>query len=143
MSWTRACAAAAVFCACLAPAAADTLLTIAVHSDTTHGDQNPATSVDRTRRVWVGAGKVRSEAGDQAVILRPDLKKLFYLDMKEKTKSTLNLPVDLQKDAAPEARLMFEQIGKMLELEVRITPTEEVRKIRNWTARKYTVEMVN
>lgn len=83
-------------------------------------------------RVWAGADRVRRDDGDASTILRLDQGKLYTVNHAEKTWSSVSL-AELAK--VPE--------GDPLKTVVEITPTGESKKIRGWTARRFTVRITN
>lgn len=100
------------------------------------GDQTrPAR--DSVQTLWVGQDRMRSEEGNKVTIVRMDLKVMYILDLDAKTCSTVDLPVDLTKYVRPELAPMIEKTMSMTK--VTITPTTETRKIKDWSATRYTV----
>jgi hypothetical protein len=135
------------FIACIALAAtllapalrADVVVTKTKHQDAMKsvGGEQPAT--DTTEVTWFGKDRLRTEEGTNVTIVRGDLKKMYLLDTKAKTVTTLDLPVDMKKYLPPEAAPMMEQmLGQM---KVTVTPTTETKKIKDWNATKYTMTM--
>lgn len=109
------------------PAAADSLLTLRSSIEGLKMDQPPPGEI----RIWIGGDKLRREEGDTSYILRLDRGKLYVLNHAEKTYTELAV-ADLQQMASPGA-----------ELKVQVTATNETKKIGNWTARKYKVDLSN
>jgi hypothetical protein len=122
-----------------APALADTLLTMKSHTDPVMNQ--PAK--DETTTTWVGKDRLARLGGDSSFIIRADQNKIYIIDAAAKTYSELDLPVDLTKYFPPE---MQAQIGAMLpqmKMTVKITPTDQARKIGNWNTRLYKAEIAN
>lgn len=82
--------------------------------------------------VWVGADRARRDDGDASTILRLDQGRLYLVDHAEKTWSSLSL-AELSK--TPE--------GDPLKTAIEIAPTGESKKIRGWTARRFSVRITN
>ena len=130
----------ALIAALSAPAfCADLVITRTKHSDAMKmpGQEQPAK--DSTEVTWFGKDRMRTEDGDQVTIVRADLKKLYMLDMKAKTVTTIDLPFDMKKYMPPEMAPMLEQM--MGQIKVTVTPTTETKKIKDWNATKYTMTM--
>lgn len=122
-----------------APAFADTMLTMKSHTDPVMNQ--PAK--DETTTTWVGKDRLARLGGDSSFIIRGDQNKIYIIDAAAKTYSELELPVDLTKYFPPE---MQAQIGAMLpqmKMTVKITPTEQTRKIGNWNTKLYKAEIAN
>jgi hypothetical protein len=112
-----------------APARADTLLTVRSSVEGLKMDQPQAGEF----KVWIGGDKLRRDEGDSSYILRLDRGKLYVVNHTEKTYSELAVPGDLQKIASPAEA----------QLRVQVTATKETKKIGNWNARKYKVDLQN
>jgi hypothetical protein len=120
---------------------ADTVLVSNQHSDAFEVMGQKQDAKDLKQTVWVGAGMMRADTESSSVIVRLDRKKVYLLDHGQKTVNALDLPVDLAKAIAPEAKPMLEQMAAMMKREVVVTPTEETKKIKDWSARRYNVTM--
>jgi hypothetical protein len=132
----RLLAAAALAALCSTPSlAGDLVVTKSVHSDAVKmmGHEEPAK--DTTEVTWIGTDRIRIEEGDSVTIVRADLKKLFMLDTKAKTVTTIDLPFDIKKYVPAEYAGMMEQM--MSQTKVTVTPTEETKKIKDWNATKH------
>lgn len=92
------------------------------------GGQPPEGEVE----VWVGADRVRRNDGEASTILRLDQGKLYLVNHADKTWSSVSL-AELAK--APE--------GDPLQTVVEVKPTGESKKIRGWSARRFTVKISN
>ena len=117
---------------------ADLVMTSQKHTDAMKMGPQETPAKDSTEVLWVGKDHMRTEAGDKVTIVRMDLKKMYMLDMKAKTVSTLDLPVDLAKYVPPEAAPMLKM---MSEMKITVTPTTETKKIKDWNTTKYTMTM--
>ena len=123
---------------------ADYVITTAKHTDATKGGM-PGTppaqpAKDSTSITWIGKDHMRIEDGSNVTIVRADLKRVFMIDTKAQTYSTIDLPVDLKKYIPAEYAPMVEQM--MGQVKVTVTPTAETKKIKDWNATKYTVVTV-
>ena len=112
-----------------APAAADSLLTLRSSIEGLKMDQPRSGEVT----IWIGGDKLRRDEADSSYILRLDLGKLYIINHADKTYKVLAVPGDLEKIAAQTAA----------QLKVRVTATSETKKIGEWTARKYKVDLKN
>jgi hypothetical protein len=117
---------------------ADLVMTSQKHIDAMKMGPQETPAKDTTEVLWVGKDHMRSESGDKVTIVRMDLKKMFMLDTKAKTVSSLDLPVDLSKYVPPEAAPMLKM---MSEMKITVTPTTETKKIKDWNTTKYTMTM--
>ncbi|MFN0008582.1 MAG: hypothetical protein ACKVXR_11825 [Planctomycetota bacterium] len=123
-----------------APAlSADFVITKEKHTDRAKvmGQDQPAK--DTKEVVWIGKDRLRVEEGDKVTIVRLDLKKMYMLDTKAKTSSSLDLPVEVSKMLPEEMRPMMEQMFS--QITVSVTPTEETKKIKDWDTTKYKMTM--
>ena len=116
---------------------ADWVVTKAKHKDAVHLGPADKPAEDTTEISWLGKDRMRCEEGDRVVLVRPDLKKMYMLDMKAKTVSTIDLPLDMKKYLPASMR---PKLGAMLErAKAALTPTTETKKIKDWNATKYTM----
>jgi len=137
MKFILACATTAVLSS---PAlCADYVITKEKHTDraTVMGKEQPAK--DSKEVTWIGKDHMRVEDGDKVTIVRLDLKKLYMLDTKAKTSSTVDLPVDMKKYLPEEMAPMMEQMFS--KMTVTVTPTKETKKVKDWETTKYTMTM--
>jgi len=118
---------------------ADLVLTKAKHTDAVKlpGQEEPAK--DTTEITWYGKDRMRNEEGDRVTIVRADLKKMYLLDTKAKTVSTIDLPFEMKKHIPAEMAPMMEQM--MGQMKVTVAATTETKKIKEWNATKYTMTM--
>ena len=129
-------------------ASAATFLKQVTHTDpaTMMGKTQPAK--DDTSSIWLAKDMAcMMNADNTAIIVRSD-KGLFYLiDNNKKSYSELAIEAlgDMAKMAglegeagAQHAKMMQGMMGSM---KVTVTPTEETKKIKDWNAKKYIVEM--
>ncbi len=134
---------AALLSACTLPGWADTLLTYKVHTDPSNvgGASRPAK--EEVQKVWVGRNAVRKETEAATYIYRAEDKKIYVLNIQEKTYSVLDVPVDLVKVSGPETRYFLEGLGERVQYGIEIKPTDEKKKIDKWEARRFDVVMGN
>jgi hypothetical protein len=127
-----------------AQADADTLLTIQTHSELPAMVGNSVRPDDRKVTLWVGPNRVRRDDGRAASIVLFDKKKLYIVDHEDKSYTAIDLPVDFTKLVpGPQGELMKKEMSSAAKLDVKITRTNETKKIGKWNARKYHVEMQN
>jgi hypothetical protein len=116
-------------------AASDLVVTTAKHADAMMGQ--PAK--DSVEVSWIGKDRMRMEDGERVTIVRGDLKKMYIVDTKAKTYSTIDLPLDMKKYLPAEQAPMIEQM--MSGMKVTVTPTTETKQIKDWEATRYTLAM--
>ena len=121
-------------------ARADTKIVQQSHQDafTMMGQTQPA--VDTERVVWIGQDRLRMDEAGATFIVRLDKNTMFIVDHGERTVSAVDLPIDLSK-LLPEG--VAEQVLPMLQLDVKITPTDETKMVGPWKARRYNVTMTS
>lgn len=97
---------------------------------TVMGRQVPASETVIT--TWIGEGRLRTEDGEgKAVILRDDLNRVWYLDLREKTYREMPLGTGgLEGDSAATGTV-----------KAAVTDTGEEKRIGRWNCRKYTVTL--
>lgn len=117
----------------------DLLVTKTKHTDAYSMMGRKVPAQDSNEVTWIGKQRLRHEEGDRVTIVRADLKKMYVLDAKAKTYSTLDLPIDLKKYLPAEAAPMMESMFS--NMKVTVTPTTETKKIKDWNTTKYTVTM--
>jgi hypothetical protein len=108
------------------PAGADTLLTVRSKVEGLKMDQPAGGEI----RIWVGADRLRRDEGETSSILRLDTGKIYLLNHADKTYAEVAAP-DLQKPAA----------AGVAQMKVQVTETRDAKKVGNWQARKYKVEI--
>ncbi len=120
-------------------AAADTLLTILRHSDAfdAQGRQQPAR--DETVELWIGKDRIYRGDGSKAVILRGDKNDVVLINRDNDTYTVLGLPIDFDAMLPAEAR----RDAEMWKMSAQVTPTEETKKIGDWNARLYELDLTN
>jgi len=106
------------------PAVADTVLTLANHSDeiVMMGQKTPAQ--DNEQQYWFSADATRFDAGESSIVMRLDTRKLYVVNHSEKSYSTIDLPFDFKSLVGPEMAPMMDQMMKMMAASVTVTPTE-------------------
>lgn len=115
------------------------------------GQEIPA-SADTTQ-LWFAEKAARMDSGDgNTVILKADKNVVYMIDHQDHT--YVEIPLDqagLMSAMAPEggseedaqaAEMMKQMVTSMMaNTQVTVTPTEERKKVRDWSARKYLVEI--
>jgi hypothetical protein len=109
------------------------------HSDAVGEGPLARPAQDTLQVLWIGQDRMRVEEGDEVTIVRADLKKVYLLDMQQKTCSTVDLPLDLKKYLPAESAAMFEMM--VSRMKATLTPTTEEKEIQGWSAKRYTLTM--
>ena len=117
----------------------DLVITKSKHADAVKSLVGNQPAKDTIEVTWFAKDRMRIEEGDKVTLIRADLKKMYMLDVKAKTVSTIDLPFDMKKYLPAEQAPMIEQMMSMMK--VTVTPTTETKKIKDWTATKYTLTM--
>jgi len=118
---------AALLCLLLAtPAAADTLLTVRSSVEGLKMDQPAKVQI----HLWVAAGKLRRDEGETSTIVRLDRGKVYLLNHADKTYTEVAAP-EVQKPVPPEEAA----------IKVVVAATGETKKVGDWKARKYKVDI--
>lgn len=102
------------------------------------GQDQPAK--DEEHVTWIGDGKLRMDQGASSTIVELDPGKMVIIDHGDKTYTSLDLPIDLESLLPPG---MGEQMMAMMKFDVTVTPSEETKKIGEWTAKRYDLEMTS
>lgn len=107
-----------------APAAADTVLTLATHTDAMKmmGQTTPAK--DETHTYWFGDQGVRYDMGEMSLITRLDQKKFYMINHGEKSYSIIDLPFDFKSLVGPEMAPMMDMMAKQFAATLTVTPTD-------------------
>ncbi|MBZ5637670.1 MAG: DUF4412 domain-containing protein [Acidobacteriia bacterium] len=132
----RALVLGAVLAASLTVAAADTLFTISASTSGVGSEKQ-----ESKETVWMGPGKLRHDGDEATQIILAVEKKALFIDHQEKTYSVVPLPVDLAKRVPADQRPMLDQLIAGMKMDVKVTPTDERKKIRGWNVRKYAVAL--
>jgi hypothetical protein len=119
-------------------AAADTKIVQAVHQDafTVMGQSQPETDTERV--IWLDADRLRVDEAGSTIIVRLDTDTMYMIDHGDTSVSTIELPVDLAALLPPG---VAEQMRAMMQLEIAVEPTDETKKVGDWTARRWNVTM--
>jgi hypothetical protein len=119
------------------PAAADSLLTMKSHHDAfvVNGQKQDAT--DTTIKIWLAGDRMRRDEEDQSLILRLDRNRLYVVDHESKTYSEVPVPVDLRAMMPKGNEALADKVAAMMRLTVQLTPSDETKKIKDWTAHRY------
>ncbi len=101
---------------------------------------------------WLGKDRARIDMGTEtSMIVLPEKKRLYVLNHQERTYTEMPLNVQdaintMMKDAGGEeakrAAEMYQNMAQamMQGMTVKVTPTSETKKIKNWNTRKYIIE---
>ena len=133
------------------PARADIYMKQKNHTDAMSimGQTQPAK--DEMNITWIAKDKSRTDTGDKnTTILRMDKGLLYQIDHQKKTYKEMPLNIkqmidenvaDKGKEAEEAAALAQEMAAAFAEsMEVKVTPTDEKKKVGNWNCRKYLLD---
>ena len=131
---------------------ADTFIKQVTHTDSfkVMGQTQPAT--DDTSTVWMTKDKAcMTGADNKSSILRADKGIMYFVDHESKTYAEMPIEDlgDIKKMAGLEddeedaqaAEMMQGLAAAMMSMDVTVTPTDEKKKIKDWSAKKYIVEI--
>lgn len=120
-------------------AGADTLYTMKSHTDAfkVGGESQPAK--DSQIQIWAAGDRLRRDEGDQSTILRLDKSRLYIVDHADRTYSEVPLPIDLRKMMPKGTEAMADQVAAGMKVSVQVAPSDQTKKIGQWTARRYDV----
>lgn len=130
----------AIACALAVPAfATDTLITKRKITDTitVKGSEKPLEI--RNELTWIGKDRLRVDLGAWTTLVRSDLGKLYQINHEARSYSVVSLPVDLKKYLTPDEVKKAEEVTA--KVTVRVTPTTETKKFKDWNATKYVMTM--
>ena len=131
---------------------ADTCIKQVTHTDAFEvmGQKQPAK--DDTSTIWMTKDKACMIGEDnKSSILRADKGIMYFVDHESKT--YMEMPIedvgDIKKmagleddeEAAQAAEMMQGLVAGMMSMEITVTPTDEKKKIKDWSAKKYIVEV--
>ena len=122
-------------------AGADTLLTVASHTDGFQLQGVRQSPKDSQAKVWIAGDKLRHDEGRTSEIFRFDRAKLYIVDHAAKTYSEVALPIDLHQLVPRGNEKLADELIQMKKVDVTVHPTGEAKKIRDWNARKLEVEL--
>jgi hypothetical protein len=134
-----------------ATAKADTFIKQVTHTDSfkVMGQVQPAE--DDTSTIWMTKDMAYMiDADNKVSILRADKGVIYLVDHEKKTYAEVPLAAmgDISKMAGEEGDEEAEQAAEMMKgmmgmmtVDVKVTPTDEKKKIQDWNAQKYLVEI--
>jgi hypothetical protein len=132
---------AALTAAPLLAAPTDTMMVRKSHTESSKTSANETPAKDVTQTVWISKDRVRVDADDSSILVRLDQKKVYLIDPKDKSYSAIDLPFDMKKYLPPEMTELYEKMKASNPVAATVTPTEETKKIGQWTAKKYQVSI--
>jgi len=135
------------FCLMSTAAQADIYMKQKQHQDetTVRGQTQPAE--DRVNEVWITKKGMRSNNAKHSMIMLPDEGKMIMVDRERNRyrEMPMNMGDVMNKgmdDADAEEKAAFQgMMGKMMKMEVKVLPTDEKKKIKQWNCRKYLMTM--
>jgi len=97
------------------------------------GQSQPAK--DEVNHIWLGNDKMATHGKEQSVIINLNDEKMYMINHQNKTYVEMDLPLDISQYFPPQFSQMMGSIT------VKVTPTNESVKIREWNCSGYDVEM--
>ncbi|HLV32925.1 MAG TPA: hypothetical protein VKY57_15270 [Chitinispirillaceae bacterium] len=120
-----------------------------ISTDSYKRDKKDGETEVRTTMQWFADDKLRSDDGNESVLMRLDKDTIYTLDHKKKTyfafqASTLGMLPNADADDEQVPAMVSSMMGNMFKMEVAIEPTSETKKIGQWNCTKYnqTVKMM-
>ncbi len=102
---------------------------------------------------WLGKDRARIDSGQETSMIVLSNKKLAYM-LNHKDHTYMEMPLNMQEavtamtskeesEEAKRAAMMYQNMAQsmMQGMSIKVTPTSQTQKIKNWTARKYQIEM--
>ncbi|HEX2957784.1 MAG TPA: hypothetical protein VHO70_13195 [Chitinispirillaceae bacterium] len=118
-------------------------------TDSYKKDKKDGETETRATTQWFAGDKLRSNDGDESILMRLDKDTIYTLDNKKQTytaiqASTFGLPATGQAGDEQVPAMVSSMMGSMFKMEVTIEPTSETKKIGQWNCTKYnqTVQMM-
>jgi hypothetical protein len=102
------------------------------------GQTQPAK--DQTHTTWIGDGRMRLDQGQTSTVVDLGSKKMIIINHDDKNYNEVGLPVNLEELLPPG---MAQQITEMMKFEVTITPSEETKKVGEWIAKRYDMQLTS
>jgi hypothetical protein len=131
----------------IAPAgvAADTLIRQVAHTDAFEimGRSQPAS--DDTVAIWLGGQRAAITGGKMNAVFDFTAKKFYIIDHAARSYSELPIPLDLKSllPADDPNAANFQQMITMLKPTVKVTPTEQRKRIGQWNTQLYQIQITN
>ncbi len=125
----------------------DIYLARKISTDSFKKDKKDGETEVRTSVQWFAGDKLRSNDGNESVLMRLDKDSIYTLDHKKQTyysfqASTLGASAQAEGEQLP--AMVSSMMGNMFKMEVSVEPTSETKKIGQWNCTKYnqTVKMM-
>lgn len=112
------------------------------------GQQQPAE--DEIQKVWLTDDKIKEETESETILIFLKEKRMLIFNHEEKTYTEIPLGSSDMMDKALEGKSEeerqkmegFMQMAQgMMKFEVKVTPTSETKKIKDWNCKKYNEEI--
>jgi hypothetical protein len=100
------------------------------------GQSQPASDTERI--IWLAGDRLRVDDTDVTFIVRSDAGVMYLIDHRDKSVSTVALPVDVSSLLPPG---IADQMQAMMKLEVTVAPTDDTKQVGSWTARRWNLTM--
>lgn len=113
-----------------------------ISTDSFKKDKKDGETEVRTSKQWFAGDKLRTDDGNESVLMLLDKDTIYTIDHKKKTysaiqASTLGMPVDAGAEGEQVPAMVSSMMGNMFKVEVSIEPTSETKKIGQWNCTKY------
>jgi len=113
-----------------------------ITTDSYKKDKKDGETEVRTSTQWFAGDKLRSDNGNESVLMRLDKDSIYNIDHNKKTyfafqASTLGMPVESEAEGEQVSAMVSSMMGNMFKMEVTIEPTSETKKIGKWNCTKY------
>jgi hypothetical protein len=95
---------------------------------------------DEEHVTWLGDGRMRMDQGATSMVVLPDDQTMFIINHDDSTYAVVDLPVDLTTMLPPG---MAEQMMKMMQFDITVTPTDETKTVGEWEARRYDMKLTS
>ncbi len=131
---------------------ADTFIKQVTHTDAFEVMGQKQAAKDDTSSIWMAKDKACMSGSDnKSSILRADKGIMYFIDHEKKTYSEMPIEAlgDIKKmagleddeEAAQAAEMMQGMAAGMMSMKVTVTPTDEKKKIKDWSTKKYIIEV--
>lgn len=131
---------------------ADTFIKQVTHTDSFKVMDQVQPAEDDTSTVWMTKDKAcMIDADNKAFIMRADKGVMYLVDHESKTYTEMPIEalgdikemagLEDDEEAAQAAEMMQGLVAGMMSMEITVTPTDEKKKIKDWSAKKYIVEV--
>ena len=103
------------------------------------GQTQPAK--EETITTWIGADTMRNDQGSISVITRMDQNKMYVVNHDNRSFMVIELPIDMEKLMGDNPQI--EQMMQMMQMEAKVTKTDETKKIGPYDCHKYELALTS